>query len=364
MRPRIEKKQSPLVKTLTRDYDYCTSKVIGEALAKTDFIPSDDIKKRIKESAEYYGIGRVPVQAEFMIFAYEELNKNLKITDDLIRQLQVLMVTIEMVQAYYFFSDDFEDNATERLGKRCWHLLNNTGLLAYTDSCLMRSLIDEIVRQNFKGELRDHILSIYHKVYFMTTLGQYIETTTARSRNYDTYTFQLYETMNRLKSSPYAVKAPILIALALSNKLNEESYNTVDKVGDDIGVLVQIHNDFIDYHIMEGTASGKTGNDVTQGKCSWVTLAVLERCNAEQLRLFKENYGSTDTDKLNRIRQLYKEMDVPKLYELEEKTRLNNFLKKVNELPADSTPSADFFKKFYNIFCSHSQDTTKFMYVV
>ncbi|CAK1584371.1 unnamed protein product [Parnassius mnemosyne] len=266
------------------------------------------------------------------------------------------------VQTYFFFWDDFEDGGRIRCGKPCWHLRPDTGSLALNDACIMRSFIEELVRQNFTAELCDNILRIYNGIYFIGAIGQYLDTIAARSNNYDNFTREQYNATNVMKSSFFSVKSPILLGLALANKLSEESCNHVDNVCDDIGVLVQIHNDLIDVFNIDGSVTGKNGTDIQERKCSWVAVAVLEKCNTEQRRIFEENYGSWDPKKIDSIRKLYEELDILQLYKQEEKARYETFLKKVNALPKNATPSADFFYKFYDLFQTYTRDITCLMY--
>ncbi|XP_045537619.1 farnesyl pyrophosphate synthase-like [Papilio machaon] len=313
--------------------------------------------------SEYYTIGRYPVQGEFMVMAYEALNNDLTINDELINKLQVMVSTTEMVQSYFFIWDDLADNSTERGGKPCWHLLDDTGFIAFSDACIMRSFINEIIRQNFNGEMCANILSVYDKVYFVSSVGQYMEVEISRSRNYDNYNMELLTMLNNLKSSFYSIKSPLLLALALSNKLNKASYDVVDDVGLEIGALIQYHNDLLDFYNEKGAINVcKSSTDIQEGKFTWVATAFLENCNSEQRRIFLENFGSADPEKVKRIIEVYDEVDITKLYKQEQQKCFDAFNKKVSKLPKNSIPSPEFFKSFQNLIRYYSQDTKNFMY--
>ncbi|KPJ09635.1 Farnesyl pyrophosphate synthase [Papilio machaon] len=245
-----------------------------------------------------------------MLSAYESMNKDLKITDELVHQLQVVVTTVEMLQSYFYFWDDLEDESETRLNKPCWHLVHNIGMMAFNDACILRSFIDEVLRQNFNLEMRDKIMNVYHQVYFNSSMGQHFDAEVSRSRNYDNYTMETYDMICLLKSSAYAIKSPLLLALVLSNKSNKESIDIVENLSADIGILIQCHNDVIDYYNTKGNVTGKSGSDIQLGKCSWVAAAVLRNCTAAQRRIFVENYGSTDPEKVNRILQLYEELTI------------------------------------------------------
>lgn len=129
-----------------------------------------------------------------------------------------------------------------------------------------------------------------------------------------------------------------------------------------IYICFQFQNDLLDYYNTIGSVPGKSGSDIQEGKCSWVAVAVLEKCNPEQRRIFTENYGSRNPEKVDRILRLYEELDPRKIYEAEEKARYDTFHRKVNALPKDAVLSAEFFKNFYNLIREYTQDTSTLMY--
>lgn len=62
----------------------------------------------------------------------------------------------------------------------------------------------------------------------------------SKSRDLDKFTVEQYNFLNDHKSSFYTVKLPILLALELCNKNSEDSYSYVDKIGMDLGILLQM----------------------------------------------------------------------------------------------------------------------------
>ncbi|CAH2042181.1 unnamed protein product, partial [Iphiclides podalirius] len=316
------------------------------------------MKARLQEVAEYYVAERRPIQAEFMALAYEYHAKpqnNQELIDD---QIKVLATTLELIQTYFFFWDDLDDGAKERCGKPCWHVLPDTGLLALNDASLLRSLINETMEQNFDGELLKNLMFLYNRNFFICSMGQYYDTIASRVKDYNNFTQETYEQIVWGKSAFYSVKCPILVGLALANKYSPETYKIVDDVGQSVGRLVQVHNDLIDICNAEGTVTGKSGTDIQEGKCSWPAVAVLQKCNPAQRRVFEENYGSWEPERAARIQELYKELDIINLYREEVASCRDIFFRKVNALPKNSTPSAEFFVEFYNFFNTFTKDLT------
>ncbi|XP_013136944.1 PREDICTED: farnesyl pyrophosphate synthase 1-like [Papilio polytes] len=347
---------------LVNEFDNYVPKIVDESLAKATLIKSVEMKNRIKRVTEYTTMGRRPVQGEFMLFAYESFNNTKHISDEIIHQLKALLLALEMMQSYAIIWDDYDDESKLRFGKTCWHLVDDNNTLALLDGCIMRSFTEEIARQNTKGKHREQVLKILSGTYFTGSVGQHMDTVVQRSKNYDNFTIEQYNLINTYKSAIYSVKTPILMALALSNKLNRKSFEIVDDVCTDIGTMVQIHNDLLNYFDTKGMTEGKTGTDIQEGKCSWVAVTVLRHCTPGQRRIFIDNYGSWDPEKFSRILQLYESMDLVKLYKQEEESRFNTFFKKINDLPKDATPSSDFFQRFHKLLCKYTQNISGYMY--
>ncbi|CAH2042186.1 unnamed protein product, partial [Iphiclides podalirius] len=359
--------------------------------------------------------------------------------------MQVVVCTVEMVQSYYFFWDDYEDGAKTRQGKPCWHLVDHIGSLAFNDACLMRSFIEEIVRQNFEDRLRDQILNIYNKndlidYFHVNGFVSGKSGTDIQEGKCSWVAVAALQKCNpgqrRIFTENYGSKEPEKVEriLRLYEELNiQQLYAQEEKarydafhkqvspcwdVRDDTirhrlvqekahwtssaqrkkhvdSLLVKIlgdynnyvpkivdkslanayfidstemkdrikKNDLIDYFLAKGTVSGKSGTDIQEGKCSWPAVAVLQKCSPEQRRIFTENYGSKEPEKVERILRLYEEFNIQQLYAQEEKARYDIFHKKVSELPKDAIPSAEFFKDFYTVIRQYTEDTKTLMYV-
>ncbi|CAG4983342.1 unnamed protein product [Parnassius apollo] len=121
-------------------------------------------------------------------------------------------------------------------------------------------------------------------------------------------------------------------------------------------------NDFTEYLDADGSRTGKSSTDISVGKCSWPAVSALQHCDAKQRKIFEENYGSWDPEHINRIQKLYSDLNMPKLYKEEIKSRYNTYLQKVNALPEDATPSPDVFRKILNFYRSYTDDASRYYF--
>lgn len=131
----------------------------------------------------------------------------------------------------------------------CLFILISFGVIVHFPLCISHFIIHTLCLRVIFGtqflytyQLSCYfVLCVFLQVYFIASIGQYLDTSVSRSRNFNRFTLEQYNITNKLKSSFYAIKSPLLLALALSNKLNKASFALVDDLSADIGILVQIH---------------------------------------------------------------------------------------------------------------------------
>lgn len=85
--------------------------------------------------------------------------------------------------------------------------------------------------------------------------------------------------------------------------------------------------------------TGKAGTDIQEGKCSWLAVSALQRCNEAQRALFVECYASKDPKHVSRIKQLYEELSLPDLYKQQENAIYEGIVKRANALPSNTSPA-------------------------
>lgn len=95
--------------------------------------------------------------------------------------------------------------------------------------------------------------------------------------------------------------------------------------------------------------SGKAGNDIEEGKCTWLAVTALQRSNASQRAEFIECYGSADQQRVQRVKQLYKELELPVLYHNHQKNTYDNIIQRLKSLPADNALPSTLLKKIFEM---------------
>lgn len=282
-------------------------------------------------------------------YAYENIEDPQNITEESLRISRVVGWCLEMLHAYFLVMDDIMDGSTKRRGVPCWYQLPNIGLGAINDAILIQACIYEVLYLYCKDMPQyKHIVDLINEGLLYTSVGQHLDYTMAhRSKNdYSLFTPERYSSIVKYKTSYYTFKMPVCLGLLLANKLDPNTHKQTEKICFEIGHLFQMQDDFIDCFGVE-KVTGKVGTDIQEGKCSWLAVQAIQRCNEKQMRVFSACYGSSEPAHIERIKRLYEELDLPTVYRNEEKARHDSVVRLVHDFPSD-TISPDLFLKLLN----------------
>ena len=84
-----------------------------------------------------------------------------------------------------------------------------------------------------------------------------------------------------------------------------------------LGDHFTIQDDYLDCY---GTA--KIGTDIIEGKCTWNINIALENASPSQRALLDENYGRKDPEAEKKVKDIFREIDLPSKYsDYERETR-------------------------------------------
>lgn len=229
---------------------------------------------------------------------------------------------IELLQAFFLVSDDIMDSSITRRGNPCWYRMPNVGMIAINDSFMLESAIFILLKKHFRSH-PDYLgmMELFQEVTFQTELGQACDLLTAPEDHVDLDNFSMekYDFIVTYKTAFYSFYLPVALALHYSKLATPENLKQAKDILVPMGVYFQVQDDYLD-NFADPSVLGKIGTDIQDNKCSWLVNQALQRCNESQRQVLNENYGRKDKAMEAKIKQLYQELDLEKVYkEYEEK---------------------------------------------
>ncbi|CAB3257010.1 unnamed protein product [Arctia plantaginis] len=253
------------------------------------------------------------------------------ITKETIRLAHALGWCTEFLQAYCVVLDDIVDGSLTRRGQPCWYRREDVGMAhAVNDATLIYYSIHRILKNYFeKSPIYVKLYQAFNETLFNTSFGQFLDIRgSEHKKRYESFTRENYEEIIKYKTAYYTYKLPISIGLMLANKYSEETKSNCEDISFQLGKLFQIQDDYIDCFGDE-SLTGKKGTDIQEGKCTWLAVNALERCNKNNRAVFAACYGSKEPAHVERIKQLYTQLKLPQFYKEEERQMYNNVVHKI-----------------------------------
>ncbi|XP_068620702.1 uncharacterized protein [Battus philenor] len=316
-----------------------------------------EMKTWVKTMLDYNLAGGKKNRGLTTVLAYEMLEKPENITEESLRKSRVMGWCVEMLQAYFLMIDDIMDGSTTRRGVPCWFRLPEVGLGALNDTIIMYSAMMETLSTHFGDKPHfTRIVNMFNESLKNTALGQHLDYTMARRKknDYSLFTIERYNAIVKYKTSYYTFKLPVCLGMILANNTDDKSHKRAEEICLDIGHLFQMQDDFIDCFGSE-SVTGKAGSDIQEGKCSWLAVSALQRCNEAQRNVFTTCYGSKEPAHIERIQRLYEQLGLPDLYRKEERTRYNAIVQTVRDLPKHTNLSPDLFLTILDMIYKRKQ---------
>ncbi|CAK9796430.1 Farnesyl pyrophosphate synthase [Anthophora quadrimaculata] len=314
-------------------------------------IPSD-VTKWLTKVLQY----NVPVgkknRALSVIHAYKLLNPGNQLTEENIRLARILGWCMELLQGFLLVLDDIQDQSKMRRNQPCWYLNNDIGLAAINDGILLNMCIYKLLRKHFKSkECYLNLIELFLDCTWKTSVGQCLDllsTNFGKKSKLDLFTMDRYNSIVKYKTAYYTFVMPATAAMCLGNIKDSEMYRQAKTILLEMGHFMQVQDDYLDCY-GDPEIIGKIGNDIAEGKCSWLVVVALQRATQEQRKILEECYGQNDVDKINRVKQLYNDLGLPNtyaIYEEETYNLLNTHIQQISRgLPHD------FFFKLLNRAC-------------
>ncbi|XP_022224609.2 farnesyl pyrophosphate synthase [Drosophila obscura] len=267
------------------------------------------------------------------VLTYKNLVAAEDLTPENIKLAQYLGWCVEMLQSFFIISDDVMDNSTTRRGQPCWHKVENVGLTAINDALMIENAMYAILKMHFSHlDCYVALMELFHEITYITTCGQSLDQLNS-NRSVSEFTMDNYKSIVDNKTAYYSFYLPFAVALHLAGYKDAEAFRQSKTILLEMGHFFQVQDDFLDC-FGNPEVTGKIGTDIQDNKCSWLAVVAMQRANAEQKKIMIDCYGNEDPVKVERVKELYKELGLP-------------------------TTFATFEEESYNMIKTHIQQTSR-----
>jgi farnesyl diphosphate synthase len=240
-----------------------------------------------------------------------------KLSDEDVIRACALGWCVEWMQAFFLVEDDIMDNSVTRRGQPCWYRVPKVGLIAINDGIVLQSHISRILKTHFrKLPIYSRLLEIFNEVQYQTASGQMLDliTTPAGEVDLSKYILPTYLRIVKYKTAYYSFYLPVACALLLAGEKDEDKFEAAKEILVQMGTYFQVQDDFLDC-FGAPEVIGKIGTDIEDTKCSWLIVQALKRADDIQKKLLKDNYGKADHSCVEKVKKVYNELQLQKVFE-------------------------------------------------
>ncbi|XP_073820344.1 uncharacterized protein [Musca autumnalis] len=267
----------------------------------------------IKKALEYNFQNANMKIAHLTIRTYEEVALNQVQESPNRRLAYILAWCAELFNASILMLDDVIDNGEMRRGLPSWHRLEGVGPNAITHAFILEHLIYALLKKHFSHlTCYTNIVELFRDVSLRTGCGKDMDSMFSK-KSVAEFKRETYNTMAVNKGTYYNFYLPFTLAMHLADFTDPLVLKQCMDIFYEIGLYFQIQNDFLDcFGNVENC--GKIGTDIQDNKFSWVAVTCMELANEEQRQLMMSCYGSKDPEKVQKVKELYKALDLPSIY--------------------------------------------------
>ncbi|CAL8143244.1 unnamed protein product [Orchesella dallaii] len=258
-------------------------------------------------------------------------------TKEEMRMAYVLGWCIEILQGACLVADDIMDKSETRRGQPCWYKLEDVGLMAVNDTFMLENLAYKVLKLYVSKEpYYMEVLEITHEITLKTILGQCMDCHMENSDDIlESFTMDRYSSIVKYKTSYYTMYLPVLFGMIMAGRgRDQKSIQKVEEIMLDIGHYFQVQDDFLDCFGNEDV-TGKIGTDIQDSKCSWLFIQAVQKCNDKELECLLNNYGCNERGKIERVKRLYKDLELENVFREYENNVYLEIVDKIQKLPVE-----------------------------
>jgi len=304
------------IETYRQQFDDSFNEIVNELVSEDEALP--ELKQAagcLRKALEYNTFDGKKSRGLMVICTVDFLRKGSP-SEDEVKKAICLGWCIEILQAVFLIADDVMDRSELRRGRPCWY--KKVGLVSINDTYLMEQCIYKLIDEHFKDQ--PYLFELYkafHRITYLTAMGQELDMLASepidQEFSIDLFTEEKYKAIVKYKTAYYSFCLPVSLGMHIARVTDPKMFKEAELVLMKLGEYFQIQDDFIDCY-GDPAVTGKIGRDIEDAKCSWLIIQALKIATIEQREILKQNYGKDDAECVRFVKDLYKELNLEKVY--------------------------------------------------
>lgn len=150
------------------------------------------------------------------LLTYKNLVKPENLTQENIKLAQILGWCVEILHGFFLVYDDVMDNSTTRRGQKCWHEVEQVGLIALNDALMMENGVYALLKKYFRTfDCYLDLVELFHEITYVTACGQSLDLLNA-NKNVLSFSMEKYNSTVTNKTAYYTFYLPFALAMHLA----------------------------------------------------------------------------------------------------------------------------------------------------
>lgn len=197
-----------------------------------------------------------------------------------------------------------------KIDRETWAEKHELGNKAFNDALLVERGVFVLLKHYFGDQASIYFEAVTH-AQRVRTLGRALGYSLLENDDVENrlkeYTFRNLKALDRSHFSQTNFCLPISLALHLAGmheeKLHELAHTILHEIGSYVELNHDLHNCYLD----------PQGSDIEDGRLTFLIVLALQRANPEQKKLLNANYGCSEPEKVEIIKQVYKDLKLKKI---------------------------------------------------
>lgn len=121
------------------------------------------------------------------------------------------------------------------------------------------------------------------------------------------YDIETYKKLVRNSISHTNYCLPVSLALYKADITEPQIHSNAHAILNEISYFMHVTRDYMNCYV------DPLGNDISEGRISWLIVLAKQRANSNQLSVLSDCYGHPESDKISEVKKIYQDLNLKKI---------------------------------------------------